>query len=330
MSKVILTGDIGGTHSRIGIYRIAPNHSYQSIKERIFPSKQYRGLEEMLQEVLKGCGRLDGACLGVAAPIVGNRVKLTNLPWVIDQKKLQKRLGVKRFSLINDLVANAYGLRMLKKKDLVVLNQGKKRRGNVALISAGTGLGEAILFWDGRNFHPSPSEGGHVEFGPRSPLEMELLEYLLDRFDHVSYERILTGEGLFRIYQFLSEVKKLEKDPPWLLEKMERGDPASVISQAARDRESGLCMMALDLFSSIYGAEAGNLALKALAIGGVYIGGGIAPRILWKLREGTFMDAFKEKGRYSRMMEEIPVKVILNERAGLLGALSYAMDLMDQ
>jgi len=329
VSKVILAGDIGGTKSHIGIYRINPDHSYQPVRERIFPSKQYRGLEGMLQEVLGGCGKLDAACFGVAAPIVGNRVKLTNLPWVIDQKKLQRRLGVRRFCIINDLVANAYGIRMLKKRELVVLNQGKKRRGNAALISAGTGLGEAILFWDGKNYLPSPSEGGHVEFGPRTPLEIELLEYLLKHFDHVSYERILTGEGLFRIYQFLREFKKSEEDPPWLVEKIEREDPASVISQAARERQSRLCMRALDIFSSIYGAEAGNLALKAMAIGGIYIGGGIAPRILWKLREGMFMEAFKEKGRYSKMMKDIPVKVIVNEKASLLGALSHAMDLLE-
>lgn len=330
VSKIILAGDIGGTNTRIGIYHVTKNRHYQPIFERIFQSRDYQGLDKIFHQYLEKGVKIDVACLGIAAPITGNKVRLTNLPWVIDIKRLRKKLGVEKLSVINDLVANAYGLRMLKREDMVTLNRGRRREGNAAIISAGTGLGEAILFWDGENYHPSPSEGGHVEFGPRNPLEIELLKYLLKRFGHVSYERILTGEGLFRIYQFLREFKKTEKDPQWLIEKMERDDPASVISQAAHDRQSSLCMMAIDIFSSIYGAEAGNLALKAMAVGGVYIGGGIAPRILWKLREGMFMEAFKDKGRYSKMMEEIPVKVIRNERAALLGALSHAMDLLYQ
>lgn len=328
VSKIILAGDIGGTKTRIGIYRVNKNRHYQPIFERIFQSREYKGLDKIFHQCLGKGIKIDIACLGVAAPITGNKVRLTNLPWIIDIQNLKRKLRVKKLSVINDLVANAYGLRMLKREDLVTLNRGKRREGNAAIISAGTGLGEAILFWDGKSYHPSPSEGGHVEFGPRNPLEIELLKYLLKSFDHVSYERILTGEGLFRIYQFLREFKKWEKDPPWLIGKMEKEDPASVISQAARNRQSSFCMMALDIFSSIYGAEAGNLALKAMALGGVYVGGGIAPRILWKLREGRFMKAFKDKGRYSKMMGGIPVKVVRNEKTALLGALSHAMDLL--
>ncbi len=328
MSKTILAGDIGGTKTRIGIYLVTKELHYRTLFEKIFPSRIYNGLEEILSQCLEKDRKIDVACFGVAAPITGNQVRLTNLPWVIDINHLKRKLRLKKLSVINDLVANAYGLRMLKRNDFVILNKGKRRQGNAAIISAGTGLGEAILFWDGKQYLPSPSEGGHVEFGPKNPLEMELLEYLLKSFDHVSYERILTGEGLFRIYQFLRDLKKTEEDSPWLIEKMKREDPASVISQSARDKKSKRCVLALDLFSSIYGSEAGNLALKAMAIGGIYIGGGIAPRILWKLKEGGFMEAFKDKGRYSKMMEEIPVKVILNERAALLGALSHAMDLL--
>lgn len=328
MSKTILAGDIGGTKTRIGIYLVTKKLHYRTLFEKIFPSRIYNGLEEILSQCLEKDRKIEVACFGVAAPITGNQVRLTNLPWVIDINHLKRKLRLKKLSVINDLVANAYGLRMLKRNDFVILNQGKRRKGNAAILSAGTGLGEAILFWDGKQYLPSPSEGGHVEFGPKNPLEMELLEYLLKSFDHVSYERILTGEGLFRVYQFFRDMKKTKEDPPWLIEKMRKEDPASVISQAARDKKSNRCMLALDLFSSIYGSEAGNLALKAMALGGIYIGGGIAPRILWKLKEGGFMEAFKDKGRYSKMMEEIPVKVILNERAALLGALSHAMDLL--
>jgi glucokinase len=230
--------------------------------------------------------------------------------------------------VINDLVANAYGISILKKSDFEILNVGKIKNGNQALISAGTGLGEAILFWDGQQHVPSPSEGGHAEFGPRNHLEMELFHYLSDYFDHVSYERVLSGDGLFHIYQFLKDSKRFGKEPPWLFEKMKSEDPAEVISEMARLKKNKLCMKALDLFTSIYGAAAGNLALQVMAVGGVFIGGGIAPRIIWKLKDRTFMKAFKEKGRLSHIVVPIPVKVIMNERTALLGAASRAIALL--
>ena len=230
--------------------------------------------------------------------------------------------------MINDLVANAYGISVLKKGDFQILNAGKIRKGTQALISAGTGLGEAILFWDGKQYVPSPSEGGHAEFGPRNHLETELFNYLSDRFDHVSYERVLSGEGLFHIYEFLKDSKRFGSEPAWLSEEMKGEDPPEVISEMARLRKSKLCWKALDLFTSIYGAAAGNLALQVMAVGGVYVGGGIAPKIIWKLKDGTFMKAFKDKGRLSRIVAQIPVKVIMNERTALLGAASRAANLL--
>jgi glucokinase len=216
----------------------------------------------------------------------------------------------------------------LKKRDFETLNVGKEKKGNQALISAGTGLGEAILFWDGKQHVPSPSEGGHIEFGPRNHLEMELFNYLSERFDHVSYERILSGEGLSHVYQFLKDSKRFGSEPSWLSEKMKGEDPAEVISEMARLKKNRLCCRALDLFTSIYGGAAGNLALQVMAIGGVYIGGGIAPKIIWKLKDGTFMKGFKDKGRLSRIVAPIPVKVIMNEKTALLGAASRAMNLL--
>jgi glucokinase len=326
--NIVLAGDIGGTKTRLALFGGGKN-GYRLLSEKTYSSRDYRGLEAILQDFVGKEKRIDSACFGVAGPVIKGKVKTTNLPWMIETESLQKTLGSERVEIVNDLVANAYGISMLKKRDFVTVHIGKERKGNAALISAGTGLGEAILFCDGKRYLPSPSEGGHVEFGPRNRLEIELLQYLLKRFDHVSYERILSGDGLFRIYQFLRDSQKLGKEPAWLAREMEEKDPAVVISQAARDRKSRPCMVALELFSSIYGAEAGNLALKALAIGGLYIGGGIAPKILWKLKEGAFMGAFKDKGRYSKMMEEIPVRVILNEGTALLGALSYAIDLLN-
>jgi glucokinase len=283
----------------------------------------------ILREFLRG-QKIVSACFGVAGPVTSGIVKATNLPWLIDIRSLQKELSLRKVEIINDLVANAYGIFILKKSHFQVLNTGKIRKGNAALISAGTGLGEAVLFWNGNQHVPSPSEGGHVEFGPRNELEIELIRYLIDRFGRVSYERILSGEGLFNLYQFLRDAKRFDNEPEWLSKKIQQEDPASVISETAEQKRSRLCVKALDMFSSIYGAAAGDLALQVMAVGGVYLGGGIAPKIIWKLKDGTFIKAFKNKGRLSEIVGQIPVKVIMNDMAALLGAAYHATELLDQ
>ena len=324
-SQTILAGDIGGTHSRFGFFRTEGDRC-RPLFERIFQNQNYPDVETILAEFLKG-QKVAIACIGVAGPVTKRRVKITNLPWVIDGRSLQEMLSC-RVEIINDLVANAYGISVLQKRDFVALNSGKIREGNRALISAGTGLGEAILFWNGREHIPSPSEGGHAEFAPRNSLEMELLDYLLSRFDHVSYERVLSGPGLYSIYRFLRDRKKSGREPEWLSRMMAHEDPSLVISEIARQKRNTLCTMALDLFVSIYGAAAGNLALQAMAIGGVFIGGGIAPAIIWKLKEGPFMEAFKQKGRLSNVVAQIPVQVLMNDKAALLGAARCGMKLL--
>jgi glucokinase len=325
--RVVLAGDIGGTNSRLGLFRVG-HPRCRLIVEKTFLSKNYPGLEMILREFLRG-QKIVSACFGVAGPATSGIVKATNLPWLIDIRSLQKELSLRKVEIINDLVANAYGVFMLKKNDFQILNTGKIRKGNAAIISAGTGLGEAILFWNGNKHAPSPSEGGHVEFGPRNELEMELFKYLIDRFGRVSYERILSGEGLFNIYQFLRDSKRFDNEPKWLSKKTQQEDPASVISETAKQKRNRLCAKALDMFSSIYGAAAGNLALQVMAVGGVYLGGGIAPKIIWKLKDGTFMKAFKNKGRLSEIVAQIPVKVIMNDTAALLGAAYHATELWD-
>lgn len=317
--KTILAGDIGGTKTRLALFALRENR-LQLLKEKIYLSQAYEGIEPVLQDFLNKGEQVDSACLGVAAPITTTPIRLTNLPWTIHVPLLQRRFGIKRLEILNDLLATAYGISLLKKTDFETLHIGKRRKGNIGLLAAGTGLGEAILFWDGHQHIPSPSEGGHVEFGPRNPLEIELLQYLSKRFGHVSYERILSGPGLLHIYQFLKTSKKFSREPHWLRKMMEQNDPAVVISETARQKKNKLCDMALEIFTSIYGAAAGNLALHVMALGGIYLGGGIAPKILWKLKEGAFMKAFMEKGRYSELMAQIPVKVIMNERTALLGA----------
>jgi len=326
-SERILAGDVGGTNTRLGLFEVVRGNP-RLLSEKIYLSKNYKGLENILVDFLRGRKGIAAACLGVAGPVTEEVIIATNLPWWIDIQSLQKVLSLKKVEVINDLVANAYGISVLKKRDFEVLNVGKIKSGNQALISAGTGLGEAILFWDGKQYVPSPSEGGHIEFGPRNHPELELFHYLSDRFDHVSYERVLSGEGLFHIYQFLKDSKKFGDEPSWLTQKMKEEDPAEAISEMARLKKNGLCTKALDLFTSIYGAAAGNLALQVMAVGGVYVGGGIAPKIIWKLKDGTFIKAFKDKGRLSRIVAPIPVRVIMNEKTALLGAASRAVSLL--
>lgn len=325
--KRILAGDIGGTKTQLGLFEYFEGRLH-SIFEKTYSSRDFQGLEGVLIDFMKGMTGIDSACFGVAAPVIGKRIKLTNLPWIIDVQKLKKEFSLPKLEIINDLVANAYGTIHLKKKDLRTLNPGKRMVGNAALLSAGTGLGEAILFWNGKSYVPSPSEGGHVDFGPRNELEIGLHLYLIEQFGHVSYERILSGSGLFHIYQFLRDEKKVSPEPSWLSERLREKDPAVVITEEARIKRNKLCQLALEIFVSIYGAAAGNLALHSMAVGGVYLGGGIAPKILWKLKEGAFMKAFKDKGRYSDFVSKIPVKVIMNERTALLGAAWWARNIL--
>lgn len=325
---MVLAGDIGGTKTRLTVFCLEQQQCRLTI-EKTFHSKDYPSLEVILREFLRGQEKIASACFGIAGPVTSGIVKTTNLPWVIDIQSIQKELSVKKVEIINDLVANAYGIFLLKKRDFDVLNTGEMKKGNAALLSAGTGLGEAILFWDGKQYVPSPSEGGHVEFGPKSKLEIELFQYLFDRFGHVSYERVLSGAGLLHIYQFLKDSKRFGKEPGWLSGKIEQDDPAAVILETAQQKRSRLCWTALDMFVSIYGAAAGNLALQVMAIGGIYLGGGIAPKIIWKLKDQVFMKAFKDKGRLSEVLAHIPVKVIINDKAALLGAAHYAMKLLE-
>jgi glucokinase len=325
-SRYILAGDVGGTNTRLGVFQTSGN-ALLLTRMRVYRSRDHSGLEKIVDAFLGKRGHLSAACFGVAGPVISGTAVATNLPWRISVKALRDTLSIGRVFLINDLVANAYGIAVMKPGHFSVLNRGKTVAANRALLSAGTGLGASILFWDGKRHVPSPSEGGHVEFGPKSRLEMDLLQYLFDRFGHVSYERVLSGAGLFNIYQFLRDNGSYGIEPGWLSARFEREDPAAVIAGAARLRKSRLCAEALDLFVSIYGAAAGNLALQCMARGGVYLGGGIAPKIVGKLRDGTFMRAFKNKGRLSPIVEGIPVRVIMNDQAALLGAAAHAVEM---
>ena len=320
----VLAGDIGGTKTSLA--RFSVNGDKLRIEaERQFPSKQYSGLIPILEEFGVHNNMIDAACFGVAGPIVDGCVKTTNLPWIIDSQVLRQALKIDTVYLLNDLEAAAYGVFTLENDEFYTLNEGLMHdTGNKALIAAGTGLGQAILYDDGRHFRALPSEGGHADFAPRNELEIEFLRYLLARFGHVSYERVLSGPGLFNIYRFLKESRGVA-EPPWLAERFAAGDdPAATISTAALAKQAEICCTALDSFVSIYGAEAGNMALRFKSVRGLYVGGGIAPKILQKLKDGTFMRSFLDKGRYTELLAAMPVQVVLNPKAGLRGAAYYA------
>ena len=319
--NVILAGDIGGTKTIVALFEDAGG-GLRVLREETFPSRSHEGLAQILEafRAREPLPPLRGACFGVAGPVFDGRCEATNLPWVIDAKALRGTLGLERVAVINDLVATAYGILDLKPDEVVVLNEGRPHpEGNKALIAAGTGLGEAILFWDGTRYRPVASEGGHADFAPRNVLEIELLRYLLKKHHRVSYERVLSGPGILNIYSFLKEAGHGE-EAVWLRERFHGQDPSVVITDAAMRGESDLCVKALGLFVSLYGAEAGNLALKALATGGVYVGGGIAPKILDRLMDGTFMTAFTDKGRLSPLVTDMTVRVVLNPQTALRGA----------
>ncbi len=322
-SRVVLAGDVGGTKTRLGLFLVDASGS-RLLLTQTYQSKNFGDLESVIEEFLPAEEQLSAATFGVAGPVVSGEAVATNLPWKITERSLKKSLSINTVTLLNDLVANAYGVEVMPSKDFITLNRGTRIDGNRALLSAGTGLGSAILFWDGVRHIPSPSEGGHVDFGPTSPLELGLLQYLVEQFGRVSYERILSGAGLCSIYRFLRDKGKYGKEPAWLSQQMNKNDPAAAITEAARLKKSALCEATLDLFVSIYGAAAGNLALQVMATGGLFIGGGIAPKIGWKLKDGTFMKAFTTKGRLSPIVARIPVKVIMNDQAALLGAAAHA------
>ena len=318
--RLILAGDIGGTTTRLALCEVeggAPAPRAQAD----FPSPKYPGLEAILAEFLQDKdAKILSAAFGVAGPVREGRVETPNLKWVVDAASLARQIGIARVDLLNDLEATAWGTLALKDEDFEVLQAGEAQRGgNRAVIAAGTGLGEALLVPEEKGYRPLASEGGHADFAPRDELEVELLRFLTGIHGHVSYERVVSGPGLVSLYRFLRESGRGE-EPEWLSRKLAEEDPAAVIATAALEGTSPLCSLALDRFVSLYGAEAGNFALKVLATGGIYLGGGIAPKILPKLREQTFIESFQAKGRYRKLLEKVPVRVILNQRTALLGA----------
>jgi len=318
-ARHVLAGDIGGTKTRLAVCEVA-GIRLQTLAEHSYPSQEYGALEDVIDAFLETHEhRPQTACFGVAGPVRDAESRITNLPWHISAAAIASRFRLRHASLLNDLEATAWGIQALAAEDFHVLNPGSAHpAGNAAVIAAGTGLGEAGLCHAGDRLQPFGTEGGHTDFSPGSELEIELLRYLKARHAHVSWERVVSGPGLVTLHDFLCQ-HHATPPPDWLQVEMQSGDPAAAITAAAQADRDALCVAALELFVHLYGVEAGNLALKIMATGGFYIGGGIAPKILPSLAGGSFMAAFCAKGRMRPLLEQMPVRVILNDRTALFG-----------
>jgi len=328
-----LIGDIGGTKTILAIFssKIGPN---KPLVEASFPSAHYESLEAIVGEFLSSANLpIDRACFGIAGPIFAGKARVTNLTWIVDETRLKTTFNWVSVKLLNDLESVAYAVPILEPGDIYTLSAGVPMQGgNIAVLAPGTGLGEAFLTYTDGRYHAHASEGSHVSFAPVGQLQVGLLNYLKQQgFSHVSFERVCSGGlGVPHLYAYLKSIA-YSPEPAWLAEKLaESDDPTPIIFGAAQDavEPCELCVGVLKLFVAILGAEAGNLALKVLSTGGIYLGGGISPRILTSLQEPSFLEAMRSKGRFREMLTNMPVHVILNAKAGLLGAAAYGLSFL--
>jgi glucokinase len=317
---VILAGDVGGTKCNLALFS-EKNGKLEFVFRERFASKEFAQFDLIIREFTRratahlGNHSVRAAGFGVAGPVINNRIHATNLPWIVDADTLAQEVGVKSIVLVNDLGATGHSLEHLPPEDFCVLNSGVPVPGATrALLAAGTGLGEGILFWEGTRYKVVPSEGGHSDFSPRSDQQIELLKFMRHRYPQVSWELILSGRGFRTLHEFIAPSVKhpVFEDPD--------ADPAPFITKSGLEQTCPVCVETIDLWTSIYGAEAGNLALKVLALGGVYVAGGIAVKILPKMKDGTFFNSFKDKWHFEKMLLDVPVSIVLNESAPLIGA----------
>jgi len=323
---MILAGDIGATRTRLAAFQTEGN-KLQRVVEKTYKSQEHGGLQEIISTFVKTEGiPVHSACLGVAGPVRAGRSKISNLPWTIDSRELAAQLKLGFVGLINDLEAYAYGIDALESKDFVTLSEGvEDAEGNRVVISARTGLGVAGLYWDGFRHHPFPCEGGHADFAPKNDLEAELAQYLRKKHGHVSCERILSGPGIKNIYDFLRDTGKAE-EPAWLKKQMGAApDAPALISQLAGEGKAAICDQTLKIFVSVYGSETGNCALNFLATGGVFIGGSIAAKIVPRMQDPVFMNSFLDKGRMRSLLSDMPVRIVVNDDSGIIGAARYTL-----
>jgi len=324
---MILAGEIGATRTRLAAFE-TEGVRLQCVVDRSFVTREHDGLSPILSQFVRSEGLpVYSACFGVAGPVRHGRCKISNLAWpTIDARELAQQLRLSSVGLLNDMEAYAYGIDALESKDFITLSEGSDdAEGNRVVISARTGLGVAGLYWDGSRHHPFACEGGHTDFAPRNPLEMELLAYLQKKQGHISYERIVSGPGIKNIYDFLRDEHKSE-EPDWLRQQMvAASDPPALISQLAGEGKAPICDQAMSMFVSIFGAETGNCALKFNSAGGVFIGGSIAAKNVPRMQSPAFMQSFLDKGRMTPLLKDMPIKIVLNDDSGLIGAARYTL-----
>ena len=343
MTTHVLAGDIGGTKTNLALYALEGEDGLRLVRESSFSSTQYAGLEDVIADFFAGevspeppprSSEADtviaAGAFGIAGPVLDGRVEATNLPWKVDASDIRQAISGGQVRLMNDLEATAYGALFLPADEILTLNAGKSRRGNCAVIAAGTGLGQAFLFWDGQGYRPVATEGGHVDFPPRNDTEVALLHFLRKQHNgRVSSERVLSGPGLVSIFNFLHQVLQ-RPVAETLRARLHTEDAAAVIGEAGVTGSCRTCVEAVDLFVSLYGAQAGNLALTVMSVGGVYIGGGIVTKLLPKMTSGGFMRSFTDKGRFSQLLQDMPVRIVLNPKAAQVGAAHAARALVGQ
>ncbi|MFC0775063.1 glucokinase [Terrimonas alba] len=318
---IVLAGDAGATKTNLSIFKWK-NNTASVLHEAKYDSPDYKNIIELTDDFIKGFPAPDIICFGVAGPVLNGHAKFSNINWEIDSAEIAGHFGIPAVHVINDLEATAYGLAMLTEKDVTVIHKGDENAaGNVAIIAPGTGLGEAGLYWDGKVYHPFATEGGHCDFAARTQFDFELYSYLQEKFGHVSWERLVCGPGILNIYHFLRDIEKRE-EPEWLKEKINTGDAAATISRYVN--ESAICNETLQLFVRYLASESANLVLKYKATGGLFIAGGIVPQIVPLLENYVFYSSFQQSGRLNYLLEKVPVKIILNTKAPLLGVAYYA------
>ncbi|MDQ7784972.1 MAG: glucokinase [Desulfomonilaceae bacterium] len=325
--RFVLAGDVGGTKTNLGIAGLEDGRISLLVMET-FPSREADSLKQIIGRFLeKQHLTVDAACIGIAGPVIAGVSRTTNLPWIVAEQDIRKRFNLSHVRLINDLAATAASIPLLSRDELCRLTEGEPEpEGNAGLMAPGTGLGIALMVFAEGRLHPVPSEGGHVDFAPKNDREMDLLKHLQAKMGRVSVERLASGPGLFTIYEWLKSTRS-SLEPPWLSDRLQKEDPSKVISETGLAHRDPACEEALDMFVSIIGSAAGNLALTGLTTGGMYLGGGIAPKILPKLKEPVFLNSFTDKGRFTDLMKRIPLTVILNDKAALLGAARCAFQM---
>lgn len=325
---MILAGDIGGTKTNLALYRLVDNE-LDVVAQEQFSSKNYDSFIELIREFKHKYPQenVEAVCIGIAGPIKEQRCRTTNLPWDIKATDLKEEFSIKSVRLLNDLEATAFGMLYLKEEEFIELNpNARKAKGNIAVIAAGTGLGEAILYFDGSEYYPIGTEGGHTDFAPITSQQDKLLKWLRKRYPgHVSYERVASGMGIYTLYEFLSETN-FAPQPQAMMNLQDGADKSAMVSKCALEQNDPLCMETLRLFAEVYAAEAGNLALKCMSHGGVYIGGGITPKILPIIKSDYFLNAFYSKGRFEEILRAMSLKVSLNSNTALIGAARFAFD----